>query len=155
MSELKPCEAIEILESIYPSKKQIVTGEYPEVAEALDMAIAALRRAQPANEPLTIEQLLEMERRGEGIYVTHADGSPIFRGKQYTAAVLDRIAAFGAMGYHLQAIYGRGLTLAEDDCGKTWLAYRRPPEMFIGVDLASGHDFTAYGRPPERSENDA
>ena len=86
------------------------------------------RRAQPANEPLTIEQLLEMERRGEGIYVTHADGSPIFRGKQYTAAVLDRIAAFGAMGYHLQAIYGRGLTLAEDDCGKTWLAYRRPPE---------------------------
>lgn len=52
MSELKPCEAIEILESIYPSKKQIVTGEYPEVAEALDMAIAAIRRAQPA-EPLT------------------------------------------------------------------------------------------------------
>ena len=46
MSELNPCEAIEILEDIYPSKKQIVTGEYPEVAEALDMAIAALRRAQ-------------------------------------------------------------------------------------------------------------
>lgn len=54
MSELKPCEAIEILESIYPSKKQIVTGEYPEVAEALDMAIAALRRAKPSNEPLTL-----------------------------------------------------------------------------------------------------
>ena len=81
------------------------------------------RRVQPANETLTLEQLREMEQRGEGIYVTHADGSPIFRGKQYTAAVLDRIAAFGAMGYHLQAIYGRGLTLAEDDCGKTWLAY--------------------------------
>ena len=46
MSELKPCEAIEILESIYPSKKQIVTGEYPKVAEALDMAIAALRHAE-------------------------------------------------------------------------------------------------------------
>ena len=83
--------------------------------------------AQPANEPLTIEQMREMEQRGEGIYVTHADGSPIFRGKQYTAAVLDRIAAFGAMGYHLQAIYGRGLTLAEDDCGKTWLAYDHKP----------------------------
>ena len=127
-----------------------------EQEDALNRAISAWnRRAQPANEPLTIEQLREMEQRGEGIYVTHADGSPIFRGKQYTAAVLDRIAAFGAMGYHLQAIYGRGLTLTEDDCGKTWLAYRRPPEMFIGVDLASGHDFTAYGRPPERSENDA
>ena len=50
MSELKPCEAIEILESIYPSKKQIVTGEYPDVAEALDMAIVTLRRAQ-SNEP--------------------------------------------------------------------------------------------------------
>ena len=61
MSELKPCEAIEILESIYPSKKQIVTGEYPEVAEALDMAIAALRRAQPANESLTLEQLRGIE----------------------------------------------------------------------------------------------
>lgn len=84
--------------------------------------------AQPANEPLTLEQLREMEQHGEGIYVTHADGSPIFRGKQYTAAVLDRIAAFGAMGYHLQAIYGRGLTLAEDDYEKTWFAYRRPPE---------------------------
>ena len=54
MSDLKPCEAIEILESIYPSKKQIVTGEYPEVAEALDMAIVTLRRVQPANEPLML-----------------------------------------------------------------------------------------------------
>jgi hypothetical protein len=86
-----------------------------------------MTRQEKINEPLTLEQLREMEQRGEGIYVTHADGSPIFRGKQYTAAVLDRIAAFGAMGYHLQAIYGRGLTLAEDDCGKTWLAYRHKP----------------------------
>ena len=53
MSELNPCEAIEILEDIYPSKRQIVTGEYPQVAEALDMAISALRHAEPANEPLT------------------------------------------------------------------------------------------------------
>ena len=46
MSELKPREAIEILESIYPSQKQIVTGEYPQVAEALDIAIDALRAKQ-------------------------------------------------------------------------------------------------------------
>ena len=72
MSELKPCEAIEILESIYPSKKQIVTGEYPEVAEALDMAIDALRRAQPANEPLTLEQLREMD--GEPVWCADGEG---------------------------------------------------------------------------------
>ena len=72
MSELKPCEAIEILESIYPSKKQIVTGEYPEVAEALDKAIAALRRAQPANEPLTIEQLKQMD--GEPVWCADGEG---------------------------------------------------------------------------------
>ena len=65
MSELKPCEAIEILESIYPSKKQIVTGEYPDVAEALDMAIDALRRAQPANEPLMLNEPWEMLERLE------------------------------------------------------------------------------------------
>ena len=53
MSELKPSEAIEILESIYPSKKQIVTGEYPDVAEALDLAINTLRHAGPVNDPLT------------------------------------------------------------------------------------------------------
>ena len=56
MSELKPCEAIEILESIYPSKKQIVTGEYPEVAEALDMAIAALRRGQQAGKGAALNE---------------------------------------------------------------------------------------------------
>ena len=36
-------EAIEILKDIYPSRKQIVTGEYPDVAEALDIALSALR----------------------------------------------------------------------------------------------------------------
>lgn len=39
-------EAIEILESIYPSQKQIATGEYPQVADALDYAISALRAHQ-------------------------------------------------------------------------------------------------------------
>lgn len=36
-------EAIEILESIYPSAKEIATGEYPHVADALDTALTALR----------------------------------------------------------------------------------------------------------------
>jgi hypothetical protein len=135
MSELKPCPVTQIQAyRAYEKLLEIMEDETDDQTEVFSTAYKALywiangRRAQPANEPLTIEQLLEMEQRGEGIYVTHADGSPIFRGKQYTAAVLDRIAASVAMGYHLQAIYGRGLTLAEDDCGKTWLAYRRQPE---------------------------
>jgi len=46
--------AIETLECIYPSKKEIVTGEYPDVADALDLAITALRQMQgwiPVSEP--------------------------------------------------------------------------------------------------------
>jgi hypothetical protein len=72
LSELKPREAIEILESIYPSQKQIVTGEYPDVAEALDLAIDALRRAQPANEPLTLDELREMD--GEPVWCADGEG---------------------------------------------------------------------------------
>jgi hypothetical protein len=41
-------EAIDTLKDIYPSKKEIATGEYPNVAEALDMAVDALRAQQAA-----------------------------------------------------------------------------------------------------------
>lgn len=37
-------EVIEVLECIYPSQKQIVTGEYPQVAESLDIAIELLKK---------------------------------------------------------------------------------------------------------------
>jgi len=52
-------QAIEILEQIYPSQKEIATGEYPDVAEALDFAMAALRARQEREnpKPLTLEQL--------------------------------------------------------------------------------------------------
>lgn len=112
MSELNPCEAIEILEDIYPSKKQIVTGEYPEVAEALDMAIAALRHAQPANEPLTIEQLREMD--GEPVWVISKDFSGIKCG----------IISKGFIRF----LTGERLCVASMvGCGR-WMAYRRKPE---------------------------
>lgn len=91
-------------------------------------ALSALRlqAERETTKPLTPEELREREQCGQGIYVYHIDGAPIFPEKQYTAAVLDRTAAFGDMGYHLQAIYGRGLTLAEDDYGLTWIAYDHP-----------------------------
>ena len=39
-------EAIEILKEIYPSQKEIVTGEYPDVADAIDIAIEALEKQE-------------------------------------------------------------------------------------------------------------
>lgn len=158
MSELKPCEAIEILESIYPSKKQIVTGEYPEVAEALDMAIVTLRRAQPANarppcylpekdnpyplcigrgmtvcahcclwadydqdenesrvnHPLTLEELRGMD--GEPVWLKDGIGEGWFLAS----------AIVGEKIYFCE----KSITVGEPitGCGKTWLAYRRPPQ---------------------------
>ena len=37
-------KAIEILKDIYPSPKQIITGEYPHVADSIDLAISALEK---------------------------------------------------------------------------------------------------------------
>ncbi len=37
-------EAIQTLKDIYPSQKQIVTGEYPHVADSIDLAIDALEK---------------------------------------------------------------------------------------------------------------
>lgn len=44
---MKLQDAINTLESIYPSQKEIVTGEYPDVAESIDMAIKALEKQMP------------------------------------------------------------------------------------------------------------
>lgn len=78
--------------------------------------------------PLTLEELRQMAQRCEGVYVAHVDGSPVFRGKRYCAAVLDFSPAFGSNALHVHAIYGDRLTLWEDDYGKNWLAYRSKPK---------------------------
>lgn len=82
----------------------------------------------PPNAPLTLEELREMAQRCEGVYVAHTDGSAVFRGQKYCAAVLDFSPAFSSTATHIHAIYGDRLTMWEDDYGKTWLAYRRRPE---------------------------
>jgi len=95
------------------------------------VAITALcEQAERENpQPLTLDELKQLELAGIGIYISNTDGGPIFRGNKYTAAVLDKTVAFGTIGeYRLQAIYGRGLTLAESDYSKTWLAYRHKPK---------------------------
>ena len=77
-------------------------------------------------QPLTLEELREMTMRCEGIYIANIDGRPLFRERKYCAAVLDMVPTYGGPA-HIQAIYGEKLSLWEDDYGKTWVAYRRPP----------------------------
>ncbi len=100
------------------------------VISAYRTAINILRAQQEAekNEPLTLNDLRQMAERCEGVYIAHTDGTDVFRGRKYCAAVLDTALAFGSMKTHVQAIYGDKLTVWEDDYGKTWVAYRRPPE---------------------------
>lgn len=77
------------------------------------------------SKPLTLDELREMAKRCEGIYVAHPDGSPVLRGQRYCAAVL---VPFGNTTLHIRAICDDRLTLWEGEYGKTWLAYRRKPE---------------------------
>lgn len=94
-------------------------GKYPhlKLKEALDMAIVAL--SQP-NEPLTLEQLREMD--GEPVWIVE---HPDWGHWELSADAEDYIADRD------QDLYG----LQHDDpagqCGLHvlgWLAYRRPPE---------------------------
>ena len=145
MSKLKPCQTADVEDAIGYMKQMRLLCDTDDgfVPQVYDLAIDALRRAQPANEPLTLAELREM--RGEPVWVETPGQRKFGRWGIVCGADDDE--------------YGKTLYLHGDytcrNYGKTWLAYRRKPEMFIGVDLASGHDFTAYGRPPERSENDA
>lgn len=66
------------------------------------------RRARPANEPLTLEQLREMEWY-EPVYVKFKHAIP----SKVVSNLYDCLCYIGA---------------SESNYGKTWLAYRRPPE---------------------------
>lgn len=128
MSELKPClmtvgEAIAALEEraiIADDSEPCCNATFPvrldTLENALDMAIDALRRAQPTNDPLTLDELREMNgepvwiatKRDAGwdiVNVSNTDGSPY-------------LVYFQVYGHYLKV----------NDYGKTWLAYRRPPE---------------------------
>lgn len=89
-------------------------GKYPhlKLKEALDMAIAAL---STPNDALTIEQLREMD--GEPVWVEFEDGSGGLWG-------IVHITIFA------QIVFANGLhcTIGERYYGKSYKAYRRPPE---------------------------
>ena len=100
-----------------------------KVEEACRLVVHKIRdREKLLGSQLTIDDLREMVKWCEGVYVAKVDGSPLFREQRYCAAVLDVKPAFGSSVMHIQAIYGNNLTLWEDDYGKTWVAYPYPPE---------------------------
>ena len=93
-------------------------GKYPhlKLKEALDMAIAAL--SQP-NEPLTIEQLREMD--GEPVWVK------CLKPDKYTCPPVGwRILELSFTGKF--GVWNGDCALIERDYGTDWLAYRRPKE---------------------------
>ena len=128
MSELKPCpfcSGESIVVKTAKCGRYIVCWdcgcrtedfETDYAGTARDKAVAAWnRRAQPANEPLTIDELREM------------DGEPVF-------VASPGVEEYGHWGIvcGVDDTAGRTLYLRGDyschDYGKTWLAYRRPPE---------------------------
>ena len=125
MIELKPCpmtadEAIASLEMFQALMLfDPMTGETRELREenrdnqdlynACIMALSALRRAQPANEPLTLEQLREMD--GEPVYCVYPGCST---GGEWFLV-------------NSQGAYKNGGFLSFRYYGK-WLAHRRKPE---------------------------
>ena len=88
--------------------------------QALDMAITALSRP---NEPLTIEQLREMD--GEPVWCKWLlpEDRAIEQGKWFIVISGDK----AGLEIKRPAEYGCHFCKI-DDYGKTWLAYRRPPE---------------------------
>ena len=90
-------------------------GKYPhlKLKEALDMAIAAL--SQP-NEPLTLEQLREMD--GEPVWIVDV-GPHKWYGPGW--AIVDRDNCLVRTVKNWNAVFF-------ESYGERWLAYRRPKE---------------------------
>lgn len=117
---LNPCqigfveETIDYLESIKLSKFFC-----PSEHKYVDYAIDAVRRAaSKATEPLTLEELREMD--GEPIWYTGAKGA-----EWCIIRVINRL-------YFAQSGGSDNCNVNADTYGKTWLAYRRPPEGGAG-----------------------
>ena len=95
-------------------------GKYPhlKLKEALDMAIAAL--SQP-NEPLTIEELREMD--GRPVYLIVDDGyEPLEMWALIDVPEKDHIVLINNIG-------GRSAYYSDDDLDRDHITvYRRPPE---------------------------
>lgn len=103
-------EAIKILE-----RKTTIPGDgvsFGQIEEAIEMAISALRDWQASNEPLTLDELREMD--GEPVWVVSLDGY------SHPCWMLVDVR------YDLCREAHGGMAVFENN-GKTWLAYRHGP----------------------------
>lgn len=136
MSELKPCqneaETLEIIESMLDVADMKNTGpiyaddpprsglcRIPEEDAAILRQYIAERRTQPANEPLTLEQLKEMD--GEPVWITGATGLAFVNAR---CAVLDSQPCNGVLIFFTDQSVPM---LKVSDYGETWLAYAHKP----------------------------
>lgn len=126
------------------------TGAFSKgVNKGLNIARSAMRNPDaiptltPPNEPLTLEQLREMD--GEPVWVKQLKGLSVC--DTGWAVVEFRLAP--DVKHDKIRVWWPGSededTPSEDDYGKTWLAYRRPPE---GEGEPNG-----YERAEEKHEN--
>lgn len=107
-------------------------GHYGEFMDGSEVAYTSKEIAQfvsemptltPPNEPLTIEQLREMD--GEPVWCKWLlpEDRAIEQGKWFIVISGDK----AGLEIKRPAEYGCHFCKI-DECGKTWLAYRRPPE---------------------------
>ena len=115
MSELKPCQMTSEEAACCLEKRMTRYHPNDAITEATKIAIDALRRAQPANEPLTLEQLRKMY--DEPVWVVcgiYADW---------------RIPEFIDEGGYKGFIKFTDRSAEPiSDYGKNWIVYRRKPE---------------------------
>lgn len=138
MSELKPCQmrperAAEKLQESYDYMTRVMPESKRSQAtanllEAISVAIATLRRAQPSNEPLTLEQLRKMDN--ERIFVILNDD-----------VCIPALVAFNTEDCS-----------NEDEDDVVYLTNNLGGRSTYEKMLKMGANF--YRRPPERSEND-
>lgn len=96
-------------------------------------------RAQPANDPLTLEQLRDMESMAVWAESDNADDP------RCGAYIVDDRPEFCSK----PLVNCHHAISADEIKSGAYRIYCRKPEACIGIDLVSGHDSTVYCRKPE------
>ena len=113
----RPIDANALIQGLKNNRLRILLENENDGAAVFDDIVNFIDYAptlNPPNEPLTIEQLREMD--GEPAYI-HSDIFPEDCGWRVIA-----------QSDVLRVYFTDGTSLSLTDCGKSWLSYRRPPE---------------------------
>ena len=127
---VRPIDAVQVLHNINLHRRPTPVSEFESgFNNGLNQAMWEITHAptltQP-NEPLTLEQLREMN--GEPVWVKQLKGLSVC---DTDWAVVDFWLEPDVKHYEIRVWWPGSEyedTPSEDDYGKTWIAYRRPPE---------------------------